>query len=376
MSEMNEFPAIGFNAKAAGERIREAGMSGMLLNSPENVFYTTGYTSLPSSGNPILYTLRNRLPFFSHVDVHGEVTLVCWGFSAEGVKFGADSIIGFNDFNGALKAIHNLIREKYQHGSVVGVESTAPRFLTELLKDADVKTSVADPIMEEMRLIKSPAELERIGRATSIIETCVDELYGMVEVGMSRDTLMHAARTMLIQHGASGISHLTFSFGGANPEIEIAEPLLRDRLVTLDLGAIVEGYCSDNRRYAYTGEVPDQLRATYDSMVSIVDEVGAMLVPETTHAEIFDRALELYDEKGVRPLDRFTHTGHNIGLETEERWVAESREETIDAGMAINIELYTMLSGVGQIGDEETYFVQDARSERVTVLPREIREIR
>ena len=43
----------------------------MLLSSPENVFYTTGYTALPSSGNPILYTLRNRLPYFSHVDSEG-----------------------------------------------------------------------------------------------------------------------------------------------------------------------------------------------------------------------------------------------------------------------------------------------------------------
>ena len=73
---MNDFPALGFDPQNAAERLREQGAAGMLLTSPENVYYTTGYTCLPSSGNPILYTLRNRLPFFSHVDAEGQVTLL------------------------------------------------------------------------------------------------------------------------------------------------------------------------------------------------------------------------------------------------------------------------------------------------------------
>ena len=89
--------------------MRAEGLDGMLLTSPENVFYTTGYTCLPSSGNPILYTLRNRLPYFSHVDSEGRVTLLCWGFSAEGVNFGIDELIGINDFAEALAAVRELV---------------------------------------------------------------------------------------------------------------------------------------------------------------------------------------------------------------------------------------------------------------------------
>lgn len=376
MSAINDFPALGFDRTAAGERVEALGLHGMLLCSPENVFYTTGYTALPSSGNPILYTLRNRLPFFSYVDAEGEVTLLCWGFSAEGVNFGADRVVGFNDFAGAVRAVGEVVRDKRRDGAPLGVESTAPRYVGELVAEEGVSTAVVDRLIEDMRLIKAPGELELIRRSTAIIESCVGDLYDLIEVGMSRADLMHRARSMLVERGASGISHLTFTFGGSNPEIEIAEPLERGALVTLDLGAIVGGYCSDNRRYAFTGELPDSLKTTYETMVSIVDDAGAMLVPGTTHDEIFRRVLEMHDERGVRPLDRFSHTGHNIGLETEERWLADSAEETIEAGMAINIELYTKTDSHGQIGDEETYFVSDAGPDRVTVLPREIREIR
>ena len=373
---VNDFPTIGFDPQNAAERLREAGLAGMLLASPENVFYTTGYTALPSSGNPILYTLRSRLPYFSHVDREGAVTLGCWGFSAEGVNFGADRIVGFNSYDEALVMLRDLVVEKRDGSLPLGVESTSPRYVGELLREADVESAVVDPIIEDMRLLKSPAELELIRKSTAIIESCVNDLYDVLEVGMSRADLMHTARSWLIERGASGVSHLTFTFGGSNPEIEIAEPLPRDALVTLDLGAIVGGYCSDNRRYAYTGELPDEVRETYDTMVSIVDDVGAMLVPGANHLEIFRRALELHEERGVAQLARFTHTGHNIGLETEERWLAESETELIEPGMAINIELYTKLDRVGQIGDEETYFIGDDGPDRISVLPREIREIR
>jgi len=373
---INDFPAIGFDPQQAAERLRDAGMHGMLLSSPENVFYTTGYTALPSSGNPILYTLRNRLPYFSYVDREGEVSLGCWGFSAEGVNFGADRLVGFNSYDEALAMLRDLIASKSDGSLPLGVESTSPRYVGELLGDVEVQSAIVDPIIEDMRLIKSPAELELIRKSTAIIESCVNDLYEVLEVGMSRVDLMHTARTMLVERGASGVSHLTFTFGGSNPEIEVAEPLPRDALVTLDLGAIVGGYCSDNRRYAYTGELPDEVRETYDTMVSIVDDVGAILVPGANHLDIFRRALELHEERGVEQLARFTHTGHNIGLETEERWLAESETELIEPGMAINIELYTKLDRVGQIGDEETYFVGDDGPERVSVLPREIREVR
>jgi Xaa-Pro aminopeptidase len=369
-----DFPALGFDAADAAARLAELGAHGMLLSSPENVFYTTGYTALPSSGNPILYTLRNRLPYFSYVDREGEVTLVCWGFSTEGVNFGADRIVGINTLAEAVEAVGELARSK-SDGTPLGLESTAPRYLSELVREAGIETVVADRLVEDMRLIKSPQELELLRRSTAIIEDCVNDLYGVLEVGMSRADLMHRARTMLVKRGASGISHLTFTFGGSNPEIEIAEPLEAGSLVTLDLGAIVGGYCSDNRRYAFIGELPDELRETYDTMVSIVDDVGAMLTPGTTHLEIFNRALELHEERGVPPLARFTHTGHNIGLETEERWLADAEDELIEPGMAINIELYTNTGTHGQVGDEETYFVSEAGPERVSALPRVIREI-
>jgi Xaa-Pro aminopeptidase len=88
-----------------------------------------------------------------------------------------------------------------------------------------------------------------------------------------------------------------------------------------------------------------------------------------------DLANRLYREHGVAPLSRFNHVGHSIGIETEERWVDDDPNALVEAGMVINIELYTPEPSGGQIGNEETFVVGPSGSTRVSRLPRVIREI-
>jgi Xaa-Pro aminopeptidase len=355
------------------ELMAEQGLHGMLLTSPENVFYTSGYTALPSSGNPILYTLRNRLPFLTYVGEDGAVALLCWAFSAQGVDFGADEIIGFDDLAGAHRAIQAVVGERLPAGERLGVESTCPRYVLDLIGAR--RLGSADDVLSELRLIKSDEEIALIAASTELIERTVSELLDVLQPGGSRVALMREAKERLYRHGADGISHVTFSFATENPEVEIDERFEPGRLATLDLGAIVGGYCSDNRRYAYCGEVPAHLRARYETMVEIVDEVGAALRPGTPYADLQQLAVDLFDRRGIELLRRFTHVGHNIGLETEEEWIDDRPDRHIRAGMVINIELYSHAETGEQIGNEETYVVSADGPRRVSVLPREIRPI-
>jgi Xaa-Pro dipeptidase len=366
---------VGLDRDALREQMRAGGLDGLLLTSPENVFYTTGYTSLPSAGNPILYALRSRLPYFAVVDRNARTTLLCWGFSAQDVDFGADRIAGFNDFSGALARLHEVLTEVLPHGARLGVEDTCPRYVLELVGElgaAQPELASADSAIAALRLCKSAQELALVRRSTEIIEQTASELFPLLRPGMSRREIMREARYRLLRNGATGISHLTFSFGNSNPEVEADEPLEHGSLVTLDLGGIYEGYCSDNRRYAYVGDTPSALLEHYEKMVAIVDAVGAALVPGASYAEAFDTGVRLFGEYGIPLLDRFTHVGHNIGLETEEEWIVGDAAQVFRPGMAINIELYSQAPTGQMIGDEETYLIGTEGPERISVLPREI----
>lgn len=369
------FEPLGYSRERFAAAAAERNLDGVLLTSPENVFYSTGYTVLPSAGNPILYSLRNRLPFFAYLDAEGTVTLLCWGFSTERVEIGADEIVRFDRYADAVEALEGVLRAKRR--GRLALESTCPRYVLDTVKRADCGDDIADAngLMTELRLLKSPAEIAALRRSTELIEKTVAELYELLEPGMSRLALMDEARRRMIANGATGISHITFSFAQQNPEYAIDEPLDRGRLATLDLGAFVDGYCSDNRRYAYAGDIPASLLDRYERMVEIVDGIGAALIPGRTYAEVYERAGELCAERDVQLLGRKTHVGHHIGLETEEEWIDADASRTIRPNMVINIEVYSTAETGEQIGNEETYVIGADGPERVTVLEREIRRV-
>jgi Xaa-Pro dipeptidase len=377
MPPIKRFNSIGFDRPRMSAAMKAEGISAMLLTSPENVYYTTGYTTLPSAGNPILYMLRNRLPFFSFVTDEGKVTLLCWGFSTWDVEFGADEVIGFNNFGEGCEALRRFVVERSRKGSVLGLESTCPLYVIELIKVAKSEAQLvdADALLDEVRLIKSPAEIECLRKSVEIIEATCAELFDLLHIGIGRSELTREAKYRLVRNGAEGVSHLTFSFAQANPEFDIDEKLEKGRLVTLDLGAIYRGYCSDNRRYAYAGKVPSELDDIYRQMVEIVDAVGDALIPGTSYRELMELARSLYAARKLTPLGRFNHVGHNIGLETEERWLDDDSRAAVRADMVINIELYSTAATGEQIGDEETYIIEPAGPVRISRLPRQIREI-
>ncbi len=347
----------------------------LLLTSPENVYYATGYTVLPSSGNPILYTLRNRLPYVVHIDSQGTISLICWGFSAQGVSFGVDHVVGINTFRESVEALlHRLSAQ--QSLRRVGIESTMPFAVFSAIRSAYPALDLvdSDEVMKKLRLIKSASEIEQIASSTRKIEQTVQELYGVLRVGMSRLELIQEAKYRLLRNGADGISHATFAFGRDNPEIALGEKLEMNNLITLDLGGIFNGYSSDTRRYAFTGIPPSSVLAKYQTMVDIVDAVGAALVPGATYARVSSRAVELFEEHGEKSAGRMTHVGHNIGIETEEEWIDDS-ENPIQIGMVINIELYTTTDSFGHIGNEETFVVEQSGPRRISSLPRKIKAI-
>ncbi len=371
-----ELKPVGFKKAKLLDQIKENGLGGVLLTSPENVFYTTGFPALPTSGNPINYTLRKYRPFFSYISAEGQIFLSCWELAAEGMTYGVDEVRGFDTMEQAQGVIARLIQEKLDSRKPLGIESTCPYYVTELLKaNGAAKTfSVVDRIMENLRLVKSPEEIALIKKSTEIIEKTMTELMDeVVYVGMSRLELIQEGKARLYKNGGTGVSHATFAFGIVNPEIAIGEILEEGKLVTLDLGGIYEGYASDTRRYVYAGTLDPYILKLHGEMVDIVDRVGESLRPGVRFCDVYEYALSLYASHNLTP--KFARAGHSIGLETEDVWIRKEEERKIEPGMVLNIELYSDPPTGEHVGNEETYVIDEHGSKRISVLPREIRKI-
>jgi Xaa-Pro aminopeptidase len=366
------FKPVGLNRARMLELINARGLDGIFLSSPENVFYTTGYSCLPSSGNPIVYALRNQLPFFSFIGRDGLVSLLCWGGAAMGIEYGADDVRMSFSYQMALDDLAGLITEKLQPGCTVGVESTFPYYAVELLRQnaSPGKIVPVDDLLHQLRLVKTPPEIERIRHSTRIVDQTVLDLAKELRIGMSRLELIPLAKAGMLKNGADGVDHVTVAFGAANPEVALAEPLEENQIVTLDLGAIYQGYVSDNRRLAYTGMTPASLKELHRKLCGVVAELGESLVPGKTFSDLHSLGLELFAQAGLEPM--FLHVGHSLGLQVEEHWIMADDPTPVEVGMVLNIELYSPSEDGVMVGDEETFVVTGGEPEKLSTLPTEI----
>lgn len=370
------FLPLGFDKNRLIGLMQAQDIDALLLTSPEHVFYTTGFPALFSSGNPILYGLRNVLPFYAFITDGGQVTLLCWGGAVTGVEYGADSVLTYADIDGANRTLTGMLRAHLHAESRLGIESSVPYTVLKLLQDivsAD-QLCPADDLLMQTRAIKSPEEVALLEKSINVVERTVSELMDTIHIGMRRPALMQAAKTGMLQHGASGISHVTISFGASNPEVEIDEALQPNKLVTLDLGAIVNGYYSDNRRLMYTGDIPAGITALHQTMCAVLDETAALLAPGVTFGAVYDRAMTLYQKHGLKPF--IPNIGHTIGMQVEEIWIYEgSRDVIFQPGMVLNLEMYALYETGELIGDEETYAITEAGCRQLTRLPTAVRVV-
>ncbi|MBN1315557.1 MAG: aminopeptidase P family protein, partial [Anaerolineales bacterium] len=281
----------------------------------------------------------------------------------------------FHTLAECIEVIEDFIRKNIKSIATLGIEHSTPYYLLQLLeKEAPgLSLELVNDMLVQLRIVKTPAEIAHAKKGTEIVTKTMGELFDLMYLGMSRLELMEEARYRMFRHGATGISHLTMAFGATNPEIALHEELVKDKLVTLDLGAFVDGYASDNRRYIYTGKVPSQVTETHEIMVETVDKVGAALVPGKRFCDIFNLAKELSAAQNIELA--YSHVGHSMGLETEEMRIDGKEETEIQPGMVLNIEFFTKIPSGESLGNEETYVIGPEGSTRITLLPRPIRTL-
>ena len=373
--EVNRFEAIGFKREKLVAWMQENQVDGVFFSSPENVFYTTGYPCLPSSGNPIVYALRNMLPFYSFIGKDGKVTLLCWMMASFGADYSIDDSQTFFAYPMAIEIITEFIQANIKDGDVVAVETTCPYLLIKLLNDNARPSRIVfvDDQINRQRMIKSPEEIKRIQKSTEIIDRTVKELAGILKVGMNRLDLIDEAKWRLLKNGAHAVDHITVAFGPANPEIALGEILEPDQIVTLDLGGIYEGYASDNRKLAYTGKVPEEMHVLHHNLCDIVSQVGNGLAPGKKFSEIHALAASLYEKYNLDPY--FLHAGHSIGIQVDEAWMLSDNETVIEENMVFNVELYGRHDSGVMIGNEETYLVTGSGVKKLSTLPTDIIEV-
>jgi Xaa-Pro aminopeptidase len=199
-------------------------------------------------------------------------------------------------------------------------------------------------IVERLRAVKDPGELARIRAATELSEQA---LTSVLEDGIVHRTERDVALELELRMRRLGAEAPSFSpivASGAHGALPHAEPrdqqIPADVLVTIDWGALHEGYCSDCTRTYATGEgISTAAREVYELVRSAAEQGVAAVKAGPTGRELDAVARAVIE--GAGHGEHFGHgLGHGVGMEIHEapRLSRTAGEEPLRAGNVVTIE--------------------------------------
>ena len=350
--------------------IEAASVDGLLVTTLTNVRYLTGFTgsagtlAITPAGVTLTTDGRYRTQAAEQVAGVGladEVTIVIGGMDAQ------------------RKALLAALAE----AAVVGLEADHVTWAQATAWEERLgRTPVATSgLIEELRAVKDPGEIDRMRHAAAIADASLAEVLPLLSATgsspISESTFALALDSAMRRRGAESVAFETIVAAGENSAKPHHHP--SDRIiavgdpVVVDFGATFEGYRSDmTRTFCVGGQPTGALREIFD-LVATSQRAGVEAVrPGVTAGSVDDVCRGVIVDGGMG--ERFEHsTGHGVGLDIHELpWVASQGTAILEAGTVVTVEPGVYVAGVGGVRIEDTLVVTGSGAEPLTRFTKEV----
>ncbi len=342
--------------KRIQEFISEKEFDAALITRKENLFYFTG--SAPVLGGYLLITPDDAVfivPELEYEEAKGTSSVPVEKFKTSAELF-----------------------ERLRNYSSMALEGkTSFGFVSSLKEKAGIKKFEAiDDVIKELRIIKTPGEIELIESACEIADAAMmAALEDISEGKREREIAARMEYVMKIQ-GADKIAFDTIIASGwrsALPHgVASDKRIERGELVVIDEGALYRHYNSDTTRTIVVGSPNKKQKDIYEAVLEAQKKGVREAGPGMTAKELDTIVRNVIKEYGYG--ENFIHsTGHGVGLEIHE-WprVSQQDETVLKPGMVVTIEPGIYIPKFGGVRIEDTVVITKSGARRLTKTEREL----
>jgi Xaa-Pro aminopeptidase len=214
--------------------------------------------------------------------------------------------------------------------------------LEKMAKKIGVELVALTGLIEKLRLIKSAEELSLIEKSVQLNEQIFQEIYQQLRPGKTEKEVALAIENMMRLKGASAPSFDTMVASGPNAALPHAvpsdRPLRRGETIVIDMGLVLDGYCSDMTRTVVLGRPDNYTLALFRLVRKAQIAATRGLRAGMTGVAVDRLARRVIEAEGLG--DRFGHgLGHGVGLNVHEGPSLNYRNKRqLKVGMVVTIE--------------------------------------
>ena len=272
---------------------------------------------------------------------------------------------------------HSLALAGLDPGPLAFSDTTTALHLFQLRDAGAVDQRPAWPIVRELRMRKTPAELAELRAAGAAIDRVHARVGEWLRPGRTEREVASDIAAAIVEEGHATAEFVIVGSGpnGSSPHHAVSDRVIeRGDVIVVDIGGpLPSGYCSDSTRTYAAGpasqpDVPSAYSALLDSQQAAVDTVR----PGVTCQDIDRAARHVLVEAGLG--EHFIHrTGHGIGLDVhEEPYIVEGNDLPLEVGMTFSIEPCIVFPGRWGARIEDIVVVTDTGVERLNHRPRDL----
>ncbi|MBE3520076.1 MAG: aminopeptidase P family protein [Firmicutes bacterium] len=347
--------------RAVRQKLEEEKADATYISFRYNMRYLSGFTGdagalLITANEAILFTdgryteqASSQAPDFRVVETRLDRDVVAETLSSLGIK--------------------SLTFES-EHVTYASWENMTKRF-------KDTKLIPVSGWVEKLRAKKTPEEIDAIRKAAKLADDAFSAVLSSIRPGVTEREVALELEFTMRKMGSEGVAFPIIVVSGARSSLPHGEPgdkkIEPGDFVTVDFGAVWNGYVSDCTRTFVVEPLDDKRREIYE-VVRKAQEAGLRAVRAGVKASEVDAAgRKVIEEAGYGQY--FAHgIGHGVGLQVHESpRLGQKSEDILEPGMVVTVEPGVYIPGFGGVRIEDLVVVGDDGPEILTSFPKDLK---
>lgn len=334
-----------------------------LIVSEENRRY---FTSFPSSAGFLIVTAEKAVFLTDSRYIE----------AAENQCKDCDAVLLFKNIKDSIvPVVESLGIKKLAVESGRLTLSDLAMFSSQISVEFETDNSLENAI-NDIRIIKNRDEIDLVIKAQRIAERAFEHIIRFIKVGMTEREISLELDYFMLRNGADALSFETIAVSGENSSMPHGVPGLRKiqngDFITMDYGAVVQGYHSDMTRTIAVGSVTDEQKKVYQTVLDAQTAAFAAMKPGVLCSDVDKAGRDIIKQAGYG--DYFGHgLGHGVGVEIhEEPRLSPFGTKVLKSGFLVTNEPGIYLPGKFGVRIEDMAFITDDGYENLTDCEKEL----